>query len=154
MQNASEPLKLERAVRNIVRVKRLARSASETALLIPILVLLLVAIGCKEKEAAAPPPVPDVEVSDVVVKDVPIYREWVAVLDGYVNAQIQPEVTGYLLAQKYQEGTLCAKGSSCSRWIGVRSRPFSNRRRGNWHRPKRSSRRPKWTLRVIRRWQS
>ena len=110
MQNASEPLKLERAVRNIVRVKRLARSASETALLIPILVLLLVAIGCKEKEAAAPPPVPDVEVSDVVVKDVPIYREWVAVLDGYVNAQIQPEVTGYLLAQKYQEGTFVRKG--------------------------------------------
>src|SRR6516162_4800227 len=89
MQNASEPLKLERAVRNIVRAKSLARSASQTAFFIPMLALLIVATGCKEKQAAAPPPVPDVEVSDVVVKDVPIYHEWVAVLDGYINAQIQ-----------------------------------------------------------------
>jgi membrane fusion protein (multidrug efflux system) len=54
--------------------------------------------------------VPDVEVTQVVTKDVPIYHEWVATLDGYVNAQVQPEVTGYLLAQKYQEGTYVRKG--------------------------------------------
>ncbi len=112
MQNASEPLRLERAVRNIVPVRRPARSASKckVALFIPTLALFIAATGCKEKEAAAPPPVPDVEVSAVVMRDVPIYHEWVAVLDGFVNAQMQPEVTGYLLTQKYKEGTYVRKG--------------------------------------------
>jgi RND family efflux transporter MFP subunit len=112
MQNASEPLRLERAIQKIVRARRPVRSASRSgvALLIPTLALFIVAIGCKEKEAAAPPPVPDVEVSAVVTRDVPIYHEWVAVLDGFVNAQMQPEVTGYLLAQKYKDGTFVHKG--------------------------------------------
>ncbi|UWZ86077.1 efflux RND transporter periplasmic adaptor subunit [Occallatibacter riparius] len=112
MQSAPELLKLERAIRSTDRVKRLARSASDCriALLIPTLAVLIAATGCREKEAVAPPPVPDVEVTQVVSKDVPIYHEWVATLDGYVNAQVQPEVTGYLLAQKYQEGTFVKKG--------------------------------------------
>jgi membrane fusion protein (multidrug efflux system) len=112
MQSAPEPLKLTGAARKIVWVEHLARFASDykLALLLPTLAIFIVAIGCKEKEAAAPPLVPDVEVTQVVAKDVPIYHEWVAVLDGYVNAQVQPEVTGYLLAQKYQEGTYVKKG--------------------------------------------
>jgi multidrug efflux pump subunit AcrA (membrane-fusion protein) len=40
---------------------------------------------------------PSVEVAEVVQKDVPITREWVATLDGYVNAQIRAQVTGLLL---------------------------------------------------------
>jgi membrane fusion protein (multidrug efflux system) len=40
---------------------------------------------------------------------VSIYSEWVATLDGYVNAQIQPQVTGYLIKQDYQEGSLVHK---------------------------------------------
>jgi membrane fusion protein (multidrug efflux system) len=40
---------------------------------------------------------------------VPIYREWVATLDGYVNAQIQPQVTGYLLRQDFREGSFVRK---------------------------------------------
>jgi len=40
---------------------------------------------------------------------VPIYREWVATLDGYVNAQIQPQVTGYLLRQGFREGSFVRK---------------------------------------------
>ncbi|HEY3706172.1 MAG TPA: efflux RND transporter periplasmic adaptor subunit [Terracidiphilus sp.] len=59
---------------------------------------------------APPPPVPDVEVSQVVSRDVPVYREWVAVLDGYVNAQVQPQVTGYLMTQKYKDGTFVHRG--------------------------------------------
>jgi RND family efflux transporter MFP subunit len=112
MQNASEPLRFERAIEKIVRARRPVRSASRSivALLIPTLALFIVATGCKEKEAAAPPAAPDVEVAQVVTKDVPINREWVTVLDGYVNAQIQPEVTGYLLSQKYKEGTYVRKG--------------------------------------------
>jgi membrane fusion protein (multidrug efflux system) len=43
-------------------------------------------------------------------KDVPIYGDWVANLDGYTNAQIQPQVTGYLIRQDYREGSAVRKG--------------------------------------------
>lgn len=43
-------------------------------------------------------------------KDIPIYGEWVGTLDGYVNAQIQPQVTGYLIKQNYREGSFVHKG--------------------------------------------
>jgi len=71
---------------------------------------LLLLAGCGQKQAAAPPPPPDVEVVDVEQRDVPIYSEWVAILDGYVNADIRPQVTGYLIKQNYPEGTFVRKG--------------------------------------------
>jgi len=51
-----------------------------------------------------------VEVASVIQKDVPIYGDWVGTLDGYVNAQIQPQVTGYLIKQHYREGSFVHKG--------------------------------------------
>jgi membrane fusion protein (multidrug efflux system) len=45
----------------------------------------------------------------VIQKDVPIYGDWVATLDGYVNANIQPQVSGYLIRQDYQEGSFVHK---------------------------------------------
>jgi hypothetical protein len=42
--------------------------------------------------------------------DVPLKREWVGTLDGYVNAQIQPQVSGYLVRQNYGEGSQVEKG--------------------------------------------
>lgn len=61
--------------------------------------------------ASAPAtPAPAVEVASVVQKDVPIYDEWIATLYGYVNAQIQPQVTGYLIKQDYREGSFVHKG--------------------------------------------
>jgi membrane fusion protein (multidrug efflux system) len=45
-----------------------------------------------------------------VQKDVPITREWVANIDGFVNAQIQPQVSGYLIAQNYREGSFVKRG--------------------------------------------
>ncbi|HVV46766.1 MAG TPA: efflux RND transporter periplasmic adaptor subunit, partial [Bryobacteraceae bacterium] len=52
----------------------------------------------------APPPV-DVETSSVIRQDVPVYGDWVATLDGFVNASIQPQVSGYLVRQNYREGS-------------------------------------------------
>jgi RND family efflux transporter MFP subunit len=79
-----------------------------------VLALLLVsvsfAVGCGKTIAAPAIPVPEVEVASVVQKDVPIVSEWVATLDGYVNAQIQPQVTGYILRQTYKEGSFVRKG--------------------------------------------
>jgi membrane fusion protein (multidrug efflux system) len=50
-------------------------------------------------------------VSFVTVRqaDVPLKGEWVGTLDGYVNAQIQPQVSGYLVRQAYSEGSPVAK---------------------------------------------
>ena len=73
--------------------------------------LLLPLAGCATKTEAAPPPPPEVQVVPVEQKDVPIYREWVATLDGYVNADIRPQVTGYLMKQNYHEGMLVRKGA-------------------------------------------
>lgn len=70
--------------------------------------LLLSACGKENVRAAAP--VPEVEIAPVVQQDVPLYTECISTLDGYVNAQIQPQVTGYLLKQNYSEGTVVHKG--------------------------------------------
>lgn len=71
---------------------------------------LLLLCGCASKSAAPPPPPPDVGVVQVVQQDVPIYGNWVATLDGYVNANIQPQVSGYLIKQEYREGSFVHKG--------------------------------------------
>jgi len=49
-------------------------------------------------------------VATVEQHDVPVYSEWVATLDGYVNAQIRPQVSGYIIKQNYAEGSLVRKG--------------------------------------------
>ncbi len=85
--------------------------ASRNALLVLIgLVSILFFQGCTNGASAPAPPVPTVEVATVVQQDVPIYSNWVAVLDGYVNAQIQPHVTGYIVRQDYKEGSVVRKG--------------------------------------------
>lgn len=76
-----------------------------------ICLALLLCAGC-EKKATAPPPPPTVEVTDVIQKDVPLYKEWVGVLDGNVNAVIRPQVSGYLIKQNYREGDLVKKGQT------------------------------------------
>lgn len=53
---------------------------------------------------------PEVSVATVIQKDVPLTSEWVASLDGYVNAQIQPQVPGYVVRQDYREGSFVHKG--------------------------------------------
>jgi RND family efflux transporter MFP subunit len=71
---------------------------------------LLAMMGCGRTHAAAPPPAPEVGVATVIQQDVPVYSEWVATLDGYVNAQIRPQVSGYIIKQDYKEGSLVRKG--------------------------------------------
>jgi len=67
-------------------------------------------MGCADKTEAAPPPPPEVQVISIEQKDVPVYGEWVATLDGFVNADIRPQVPGYLMKQTYREGTRVHKG--------------------------------------------
>jgi RND family efflux transporter MFP subunit len=73
--------------------------------------LTALSAGCEARVDSAPaPPVPKVEVTSVIQKDVPIEGEWVGTLEGYVNAQISPQVSGYLIRQDYKEGALVRKG--------------------------------------------
>ncbi len=73
--------------------------------------LLLLAAGC-DRQQAAPPAPPVVQVVSVAQRDVPIYMEWIGSLDGDVNAVIRPQVTGYLIKQNYREGDLVKKGQA------------------------------------------
>jgi membrane fusion protein (multidrug efflux system) len=50
-----------------------------------------------------------------------MYSEWVATLDGYVNAQIRPQVSGYIIKQNYQEGSHVHKGQVL---FEIDQRPF------------------------------
>jgi RND family efflux transporter MFP subunit len=79
------------------------------------------AVGCGNTNAAPAIPAPEVEVATVVQKDVPIFSEWVATLDGYVNAQIQPQVTGYIIRQTFKEGSFVSKGQML---FQIDPRPF------------------------------
>jgi membrane fusion protein (multidrug efflux system) len=69
---------------------------------------ILSLIGCQKAQQPASTP-PDVEVVEVLQKDVPIWKEWIGTLDGLWNAQIRPQVTGYLLRQTYKDGAFVKK---------------------------------------------
>jgi membrane fusion protein, multidrug efflux system len=71
---------------------------------------LLVLAGCETKEARPEPGPPEVETTEVVQKDVAVYGEWVAQLNGPTNADITPKVQGYLLTQNYANGYFVKKG--------------------------------------------
>ncbi len=66
--------------------------------------LIIGAIYPRRVSGAQPGAPPDVEVIQVEQKDVPIYGEWIGTLDGFTNADVKAQVTGYLLRQGYQEG--------------------------------------------------
>ena len=82
---------------------------------LPVAALLLTAAaitsGC-DKKAAAPPAMPPTPVGTIQVQasDVAVANAWVGTLDGNVNAQIQPQVSGYLIKQNYREGAVVSKG--------------------------------------------
>jgi membrane fusion protein (multidrug efflux system) len=74
------------------------------------LVLLAALTSCKkpaETVAAGPP---EVLVTDVVEKDVPLISQWVGTLNGVQNAQVRARETGYLQTIAYQQGGYVKKG--------------------------------------------
>jgi membrane fusion protein (multidrug efflux system) len=66
-------------------------------------------VACHRSEQAGPP-APEVLVTEVAQRDVPVYGEWVGTTDGFINAQIRAKVQGYLLTKPYHEGTLVKAG--------------------------------------------
>jgi membrane fusion protein, multidrug efflux system len=81
---------------------------------------LLLFAGCKPAPPPAPAP-PKVQVLTISPTNVPIFQKWVGTLDGYPNAQIRAQVTGYLLKQDYVEGSKVKAGDSL---FEIDPRPF------------------------------
>jgi membrane fusion protein (multidrug efflux system) len=77
-----------------------------------LLIIAGSAAGCGEKKPALAASAQAMPVTVVAVRptDVPLTGEWVGTLDGNVNAQIQPQASGYLIKQDYREGTPVSKG--------------------------------------------
>lgn len=87
------------------RIKRVRLDPFSITAMLLVIEMAVLCGGCSQRASSAPmASPPQVEVASVIRKDVRIYGEWVATLDGYVNAQIQPQVTGYLIKQDYREG--------------------------------------------------
>jgi membrane fusion protein (multidrug efflux system) len=67
-------------------------------------------IGCGNSHASIKLPDTEVLVAPPVQQDVAVHSEWVSELDGYVNAEIRPQVSGYIISQNYREGSVVRKG--------------------------------------------
>ncbi len=74
--------------------------------------LIVAAIGpsCSRKPAQAPANAPEVLVTTVMPRDVPRVLERVATLDGFINANINAQVQGYIISRDYKEGSVVKKG--------------------------------------------
>jgi RND family efflux transporter MFP subunit len=85
---------------------------------VPLLFLLvifasLLLSGCGRGQAAASTPPaapPTVAVIHITPETVRVSTQWIATLDGLVNAQIRPQVPGYLVRTAYRDGAAIKKG--------------------------------------------
>ena len=103
---------------NPLQDKMMTRTRNSRTVLLSAASALLVALasatlsGCGKAEAKSAPmamgPIP-VSVVKVRQSNVPLTGTWVGTLDGFVDAQIQPQVSGYLVRQSYREGSPVAK---------------------------------------------
>ncbi|MEY2546184.1 MAG: rane fusion protein multidrug efflux system [Verrucomicrobiota bacterium] len=66
--------------------------------------------SCSRKSPQADPVAPEVLATTVEPRDVPRVLERVATLDGFINANINAQVQGYIVSRDYQEGSVVKKG--------------------------------------------
>lgn len=83
--------------------------------------ILAVAGGCSQSAKEAPAPA-NAQVVAVEQRDVPVRREWIGTLDGFVDAQIRAQVSGYLVRQDYKEGSAVKQGDPL---FEIDPRPFA-----------------------------
>ena len=67
-------------------------------------------VACSRKPAQTDPVPPEVLVTTVQPRDVPRVLERVATLDGFINANINAQVQGYIIARDYTEGSVVKIG--------------------------------------------
>src|SRR5215831_14885163 len=92
-----------------------------TVMAVAFMSLSLTLVECSRSNAALELPKPEVLVAMPVQQDVALHNEWVATLEGYVNADIRPQVSGYIISQNYKEGSFVRKGQVL---FEVDPRPF------------------------------
>jgi membrane fusion protein (multidrug efflux system) len=80
------------------------------ALTIALAVTLAGPIACSKPEAPPPPPPPEVEVAEIVQRDVPIYIELVGATLGSEDVEIRARIEGYLVSMNFTEGAFVKKG--------------------------------------------
>src|SRR5437762_7527442 len=81
-----------------------------TAFVAALHIVLFLALGCSRKKAEVAPNAPEVLVTTVTPQDVQRALERVATLDGFINANINAQVQGYIVSRDYQEGSVVKKG--------------------------------------------
>src|SRR4029450_10979751 len=74
------------------------------------LMCLCFATGCSRKAPQAAANAHEVLIRTATPKDVPRVLERVATLDGFINANINAQVQGYIVSRDYQEGSVVKKG--------------------------------------------
>jgi membrane fusion protein (multidrug efflux system) len=74
-----------------------------------LLILLPLLSSCSRKPAQTSAPPPEVLVTTVTPQDVPRVLERVATLDGFINANINAQVQGYIISRDYTEGSVVKK---------------------------------------------
>ena len=74
------------------------------------LLAALLGASCSRKAPQSGPATPEVLVTTVQPRDVPRVLERVATLDGFINANINAQVQGYIISRDYKEGSVVKKG--------------------------------------------
>jgi membrane fusion protein, multidrug efflux system len=85
------------------------RRSTKLSRLLLVYLFLAAGVGCSKKEAPPPPPA-EVQVAEVVRKDVPIYIELIGSTLGSEDIEIRPRVEGYLISMNFIEGSFVRKG--------------------------------------------
>jgi len=91
------------------------------AFLWAVFVAMSLFVSCSRKPPQAGPTAPEVLVTTVQPRDVPRVLERVATLDGFINANINAQVQGYIVSRDYKEGSVVKKGDLL---FQIDSRPF------------------------------
>jgi len=66
--------------------------------------------SCQKPASTVSSGPPEVLVTEVVQKEVPLIRQWVGTLNGSENADVRARTTGYLQKRAYQEGGYVKQG--------------------------------------------
>src|SRR5260370_11838154 len=92
---------------NVINKYKYWIAAALCLFVIPLVIGVIRPRGISGSASAAPL---EVQVVQVEQTDVPIYKEWIGTLDGFTNADVRAQVSGYILRQGYKEGAFVKKG--------------------------------------------
>ena len=95
---------------DVKNAELIQRRSTKLSRLLLVCLFLAAGVGCSKKEAPPPPPPPEVQVAEVIQKDVPIYIELVGSTLGSQDVEIRARVEGYLISINFTEGAFVRKG--------------------------------------------